>query len=145
MADEVYVGACHCGTFRVALQTSCPAAELALHQCTCTFCRKHGATTVTDRDGRLQIHIVDVGEAVRYRFGPRTADFLVCGRCGVYVAAVLATEAGTVSTLNVNVLDARDAFVQTPAPVDYDDETPQQRRRRRAERWTLTTIVVGDA
>jgi hypothetical protein len=25
----------------------------------------------------------------RYRWGLATADFLVCGRCGVYVAAVL--------------------------------------------------------
>ena len=109
----------------------------------CTFCRKHGVVSVTDPEGRLEIRIVDVDEAVRYRFGPRTADFVVCGRCGVYVAAVLATSAGAVASLNANVLDDRVAFSQTPTPVDYDDETPQERLLRRAERWTVTTIEIG--
>ena len=141
----MYAGGCHCGALRVALKTSRPAAELPLRRCACSFCRKHGAITVTDPGGRLEIRIAEVAEAVRYRFGLRTADFLVCGRCGIYVAAVLATEAGAVSTLNVNVLDARDDFAQPPESVSYDEETPHERRRRRAERWTLTTIVVGEA
>lgn len=109
----------------------------------CTFCRKHGVTSVTDPDGRLEIRIVEVDEAVRYRFGPRTADFLVCGRCGVYVAAIVSTSAGAVASLNANVLDDRPAFSHSPTPVDYDDETPQARLLRRAETWTVTTVEVG--
>jgi len=139
----VFEGGCHCGTFRVALRTSCAPHELELRQCTCSFCRKHGATTLADTEGRLAIHIVDVAEAVRYRFAPRTADFLICGRCGVYVAAVLATEEGTVAALNLNVLDQRVAFSRPPTVVDYSDETPADRRRRRAESWTVTTVAVG--
>lgn len=139
----MFVGGCHCGTFRVELRTSCPPSELPLRRCACSFCRKHGATTVTDVEGRLMLRIVDVDEAVRYRFGPKTADFLVCGRCGVYVAAVLTSEAGAVATLNVNVLDDREAFTAEPTVVDYDGETPSERRRRRAEAWTVTTIEIG--
>jgi hypothetical protein len=140
----VFQGSCHCGVLRVRFATSVPPSKLPLRKCTCSFCRKHGATAVTDREGRLEIRIVDPAEAVRYRFGPRTADFLICGRCGVYVAAVLSTSGGAVATLNANVLDDRAAFTQAPEPVSYDDETPQERLMRRAERWTVTTIVVGE-
>lgn len=92
----------------------------------------HGATTVADRDGHLRLHI-DVDEAVRYRFGLKTADFLVCGKCWMYVAAVLTSEAGAVATLNVDVLDERRACSAEPERVDYDGESPRDRQLRRAE------------
>lgn len=141
-AIAVYEGGCHCGAIRIQFAPSVPADALPLRECACAFCRRHGATTATDRDGRLHITLVKVSEAVRYRFGARTADFLLCGTCGVYVAAVISTEAGAVSTLNVNVLDQRGLFTSNPEPVRYDDETPHERRLRRAERWTITTVDV---
>lgn len=103
----------------------------------------HGATTVADPEGHLRLRIVDVEEAVRYRFGLKTADFLVCGKCGVYVAAVLTSEAGAVATLNVNVLHEREAFSAAPQRVDYEGESSRDRQLRRARRWTITTILVG--
>ncbi len=139
---EVFSGGCHCGAIRVRFETSMPAEEVQLRQCGCTFCRKHGATTATDPGGQLALEIVRLEDAVRYRFGTRSLDFLVCGRCGVYVAAVMSTDVGAVATLNVNTLDDRAAFTQSPVPVDYSGETEQQRKLRRAERWTLTTVRV---
>ena len=140
----IYTGGCHCGALRVRFHTETAPADLPLRQCACTFCRSHGATNATDTDGRLELTIIDVSEAVRYRFGERTADFLLCGKCGVYVAAVMATKAGAVATLNINVLDDRAAFTATPKPVDYGDESAGDRMRRRAERWTVTTVVVSN-
>jgi hypothetical protein len=140
----VYTGGCHCGALRVRYEPGKAPAEVPLHICMCSFCRKHGATTASDPDARLEIAITNLSEAVRYRFEPRTADFLVCGRCGVYVAAVLSAESGAVATLNVNVLDERHLFTKIPAPVDYDDESPHQRRLRRATRWMVTSVVVPD-
>jgi hypothetical protein len=141
---EVFSGGCHCGAIRVRFEISTAPAELPLRRCACSFCRKHGATTATDPTGRLDLQIVRLEDAVRYRFGARSADFLVCGRCGVYVAAVMSSEAGAVATLNVNTLDDRAAFTQPPEAVDYAFETEQQRRLRRAERWTLTTVSIAD-
>ena len=138
----VYEGGCHCGAIRVQFATAIAPGGLPLRECACSFCRRHGATTATDRDGRLHITLVKVEEAVRYRFGARTADFLLCGTCGVYVAAVMSTEAGAVSTLNVNVLEQRSLFSAEPESVTYADESPHQRRLRRAERWTITTVDV---
>ena len=138
----VFEGGCHCGAIRVQFAPSVAPDDLPLRECACTFCRRHGATTATDRDGRLHVTLVKVEEAVRYRFGARTADFLLCGTCGVYVAAVMSTEAGAVSTLNINVLDQCGLFSSKPEPVSYEDESPHQRRLRRAERWTITTVDV---
>jgi hypothetical protein len=96
---------------------------------------------VADPEGRLELTLADPGALHRYRFGLRTADFLVCGRCGAYVAAVIETGQGLRSTLNVNVLDDRDAFDPNPPAVNYDKEGYDERLARRAERWTPTTIV----
>ena len=140
----VFTGGCHCGAIRVAFETAIAPAALPLRRCACSFCRRHGATTATDAQGRLELAIVRLEDAVRYRFGTRSVDFLLCGRCGVYVAAVMATDAGAVATLNINTLDERDAFTQTPTSVDYSGETEHQRKLRRAERWTITFVRVTD-
>ncbi len=79
-------------------------------------------------------------EVSRYRFALRTADFLVCRTCGVYVAAVCTIDDATFGTLNVNVLEARAAFTQAPARVDYDAETVAERIARRRRAWTPTVV-----
>ncbi|MEW6281596.1 MAG: hypothetical protein AB1758_23500, partial [Candidatus Eremiobacterota bacterium] len=71
---------------------------------------------------------------LRYRFGLGTAQFLVCGRCGVYVAAVLEAESRTVATVNVNSLDEPMAGAATP--VSYGEESAQERIDRRLRMWT---------
>jgi len=48
--------------------------------------RKHGARTITDPKGCMKITVRAAENLIRYRFGLKTADYLVCGRCGVYVA-----------------------------------------------------------
>lgn len=101
--------------------------------------------TATDPDGQLLIEIADVQEAVRYRFETGSADYLVCGRCGVYVAAVVSAFSGAVASVNVNVLDDATAFSQTPQVVRLDGESAHERRIRRAEEWTVTTIIVPGA
>src|SRR6185503_19654289 len=88
-----YDGSCHCGAVRVSFTTTRALDELPLRECQCTFCRKHGARTTADPEGFAEIRVRDSGALVRYRFGLAVADYLVCARCGVYVAAVM-EEAG---------------------------------------------------
>ena len=77
----------------------------------------------------------------RYRFGLRTADFLVCQRCGVYVGAVCETPSGLKAVVNVNTLKDRALFTQPIDPVDYDGETAQSRTARRAARWMPAKVT----
>jgi len=54
---------------------------------------------------------------VRYRFGLGITDFLLCRKCGVYVAAVMTTAEGALGVLNVNVLDDRTPFARPAEPM----------------------------
>jgi hypothetical protein len=132
-------GACHCGAIRVLYRTRFPVDELRIGRCGCGFCRRHGARTSSDPGGQVEVVEGPPG-AARYRFGLRTADFLICRGCGVYVAAVLEADGGLLSTLNVNLLDARDVFDPAPPLYHYDRETAEERRARRKARWTPTVL-----
>ena len=77
----------------------------------------------------------------RYRFGLRTADFLVCRNCGVYVGAVLTSSRGQFATLNFNTLRDPLAFEKAVA-VSYHEESTDERRQRREQRWTP---IIGAA
>lgn len=135
-----FEGRCHCGNLEVTFETSQPPATIPLRECGCTFCRRHGSVAVTDPAGSLEVRVRDPGEVSRYRFGLRTADFLVCRTCGVFVAAVGTIDGVTLATLNANVLDARAALTQRPAPVDYDRETVEARLARRRRVWTPAAV-----
>jgi hypothetical protein len=84
----------------------------------------------------------DPGSLIRYRFGRRTADFLICGRCGIYVAAVMQSPRGRFAVINVNVLEPRPPDLAQPTPMDYERETVDNRTARREQRWTPVTGTI---
>ena len=123
-------GQCHCGAIRFAFETQKPLAPRA---CQCGFCRKHGARNVTDPEGSAVIALG--GEAIRYRFGSETTDFLICGRCGVYVGAAAELDGRLYVTLNLNAFDDPRLDLEA-APISYDGESVETKADRRRERWT---------
>jgi hypothetical protein len=135
-----HAGSCHCGNVTVVFETAVRPAEVAVRECQCSFCRKHGSRSVTDPSGALTVAARDWSEVSRYRFGLKTADFLVCRRCGVYAAAVMPDGSKTYGALNLNLLDERAQFTEPPAAVSYDAETVDQRIERRRVRWTPTSV-----
>ena len=88
--------------------------------------------TLSDRDGQAEITVADWALVEKYRFGSRTADYVLCRRCGVYVSAVCETNSGLRAVINTNCLDDRAAFTQAPAVPDYDGEATERDSRRRA-------------
>jgi len=140
-------GGCHCGSLKVTFATACPPATLSVRACACSFCRRHGARTVSDPDGRVEFLIRDPAQLNRYRFGLATADLLVCHRCGVYLGALMSEDGAWYAIVNINVLAAPDALPQAALPVSYDGESAAERRARRRARWTpaaLLEAVAGD-
>ncbi|MGQ0676254.1 MAG: GFA family protein [Rhodospirillales bacterium] len=130
-----HVGGCHCGNISVSLSLSKPPAASALRACQCAFCRAHATRTVADPQGSFAVSAKDWGLVEKYRFDTRTADYLVCRRCGVYVAALCQTPQGLRAVVNVNALDDRALFTQAPQAHDYGGETPDARLARRARTW----------
>jgi len=130
-----FSGRCHCGNLELAFASTLPAEELPVRICLCSFCRSHGARTTSDPHGRLQIVVHDPDQLIRYRFELETADFLICGRCGIYVAAVLTVGDSSCATVNINSLDSPEGFTKEALRVSYDGEGEAGRIRRRKENW----------
>jgi hypothetical protein len=130
-----YPGACHCRNLELTFDSDKTPRELGLRADTCSFCAKHHALYTSDPRGELRIARREPGLVERYRFGTKTADFLLCKSCGVFVAAYL--PGASVAVVNVNVLEARAAFlVNEVEVVTFDAESPAQRVARRTARWT---------
>jgi hypothetical protein len=134
-------GSCHCGAITMRYETALAPPETEVRACLCSFCRKHGSRAVSDPQGKLTLTLHDAGAVQRYRFGLATADYLLCGRCGVYVAAVLAEGDALYGVAIINALDDAEEFTQAAKPVDYSAEDEAARRLRRHTRWTPAEIV----
>jgi hypothetical protein len=134
-ALHVFEGRCHCGAVGFILRTSQEPAQWTVRACQCSFCRGHGARTTADPNDSVTFQITDASKLKRYRFGTRTTDFLVCGECGVYVAALLTSSRGQFATLNINTIRVP-LNAPEPEPVSYDGESIEQRQARREQRWT---------
>ena len=140
MSLHKHAGGCHCGNIRVVVELHQSAADSPLRACGCSFCRAHGTRTVADPGGVFKIWAEDWREVNRYRFGTRTADFLMCRGCGVYVGAVCETESGLRAVANVNCLNDRAMFTAAPSVVDYDGEENGDRLARRAKNWMPAVV-----
>jgi hypothetical protein len=137
-APEVarFAGRCHCGNLEVLFEAGTPPHDLVVRSCSCSFCRRHGARCVSDPAGAVRILAHNPARLMRYGFGLRTADFLVCGRCGTYLGAVMAVGDSAVATINVNTFDPPHPFERAGLPMDYEAESEPERRARRAAGWT---------
>ncbi len=138
-----YEGNCHCGNIRVTFETATPPGEVGVRECGCSFCRKHGSRSISGPGSRVAIRIAEPEAVSRYRFGLKTADFLVCRECGVYAVSLLETEEGAYATLNLNVLDDASLFTGEPKTVSYDGETTEQREARRRRNWSRVVEMPG--
>ena len=126
-------GRCHCGALGFVLTSTTPSADWQIRACQCAFCRAHAALSLSDPKGSLRFVHADPSQLQRYQFALRTADFLLCRQCGVYIAAV--TRDGKHGIINTRtLLDA--TALPDPKPMVYEGETEATRLARRAERWT---------
>lgn len=139
--QHLFEGSCHCGAIGFTLRASQPPELWVVRACQCSFCRGHGARTTSDSNGSVTFEIADASKLQRYRFGLRSADFLICNACGVYVASVLTSPRGQFATLNINAL--RESLeVPDAEPISYEGESLEQRQARRERRWTPVTEAV---
>ena len=136
----IYDGACHCGAIHMTLKSERSPGELGVRTCQCAFCRRHGAVNTSDPDGLSTIR-ADEANVLRYRFGLRTADFLICRSCGAYVAAVIGEKDEIYSTINIVGLHMTEFADVREAPMEYGAETPDERIARRYKKWTPTRFT----
>lgn len=136
----IYSGQCHCGKLKASFETLKTPQALGVRTCQCDFCRRVGAINISDPEGEVVID-AKADDVIRYRFALRTADFLICKHCGVYIAAVTGEGADIRSTINVAGLRMKEFLTVEEAPMRYGAENAEERVARRAAKWTPTRFL----
>jgi hypothetical protein len=127
----IYRGACHCGVVSTEYETDAP---IRLRQDGCGFCSSRGVKSASDPDGRLALHATK--KLTRYRFGHKTADFLICPDCGTYVATHMEGPRGPIGVINVVGLNIAELKHLPVTLTSLEGESVEERTARRISRWT---------
>jgi hypothetical protein len=137
-------GGCHCGDVRFELDWPGDAATIPARRCGCTFCRKHGGVWTSNPAGTLTVRSARRANLSRYEFGTATAEFLICGRCGV--APLVTSKIGdrTYAVVNANTFDGVDPARITIVPASFDGEEVGDRLARRARNW-IPNVRIEEA
>ena len=141
MSEAEYSGSCYCGAIGFRYTTSVAPPDWSVRACQCGFCVAHAALSTSDPAGELFFVSKEPSQLRRYRFALRTADFLLCTNCGVYIGAVIETERGRFGIVNTRALTPDPPDLAEVAPARYDGEDTADRVTRREDRWTPVTSV----
>jgi hypothetical protein len=98
------------------------------------MCRRHGASYISDPDGRLVLRYRDPSLLSLYRFGHGTAQWIICSRCGVLTAVLCEIDGRLRAVLRVqSIVDH--SFLASETPTDFEGESVAERLARRAMTW----------
>lgn len=126
-------GSCHCGRLRIEFSTDKAPADFTSRACDCSFCRKHEAAYVSDPAGRLSVSARQ-GALRKYQQGSSTADFLLCGQCGVLVAVTFGHGDRVHGAVNIGCLDGETGF-RGPVPASPQALGADEKVSRWLELW----------
>ena len=136
MTETAYTGHCHCGALGFRYVTALAPADWSVRACQCRFCRMHDALSTSDPAGSLAFVHDQPDGLKRYRFALRTADFLLCRHCGVYIGAIIDVGGSAYGIINTHALDVTPTGMAAVGAIRYDDEDIDGRVSRREQRWT---------
>jgi len=100
-----HLDGCHCANIHVRLRLSKPPEDNPLRACTCSFCRSHSPRMVAGLGGLFKVWADDWSLVENYRFGTRTCDFLICRRCGVFIAGSRGNDGRTARSRQCELLE----------------------------------------
>ena len=131
-----FEGRCHCCNLSFVFEASAWLEVLGLRACQCGFCRAHNARATSDPAGVIRFSVREPGLLSRYRMGQGITDFLICARCGVFVAAMMEDGGALLMTVNANTFTPSPPADFAITPMEYGAENTDQRIARRRLRWT---------
>ena len=122
-----------------------PAAQrsIPVRACGCTFCVKHGGRWTSHRDAKLVAKVENPALVSQYRFGTKTADFYVCGRCGAVPFVTSAIDGTRYAVVNVNTFDDVDRALLAESCTSFDGEGTGERLDRRKRNWIPDVAISG--
>ena len=135
------MGGCHCGNISVKFNTNISGSQLEPRACDCDFCRKHGASYISDCNGSLEAQIKDQNEIICYTQGSGTAQFIICQSCGVLAFVSYRCSKSIYAALNARILDDVYAFkksvIVSPRKLSKDEKISRWR-----EAWIPDVTVI---
>lgn len=137
-----YVGGCECGLIRLQLALSLPLESHIARVCGCSFCSKYKPRYVSDPKGLVSVKVSDWDHIDVHRFGFRTADFLICSGCQVFVAATCKIETDVFAVTNINCLEKRMPDSFRTSRVNFESEESGERLNRRKLTWTPAVVTA---
>jgi hypothetical protein len=143
MGTHQMSGACHCGNFQIKIElTDAPSASVP-RACDCDFCRKHGASYISDPHGTLRIDVTDERDFGIYKQGSGTANFIICRKCGVLIGATYQEEGQLFATINSKVIECESQFA-IETTVSPKLLSTDQKAGRWKEKWFRDVLVRVD-
>lgn len=136
--QQVIEGRCHCGSLSVAAALAGAPESYRPRACDCDFCRKHGASYLSDPEGRLRLVVSDPAAISRYRQGSGQADMLFCGHCGVLVGACYREDQRLYGAVNTRIFTA--VFGDEVA-VSPQQLAPGEKTLRWADLWFPDVVI----
>lgn len=141
MSEADYKGRCHCGAIGFSYRIEVTPDSWSVRACQCSFCRAHDVLSTSDPSATIKFTAIETKALQKYRFGLRTADFLLCRKCGVYIGAIIDTDVGSFGIINVHALTRVPERIATSEAADYDSEDSQGRIERRKRRWSPASLI----
>lgn len=131
---------CYCKNINIALHTNKNAQDFTPRTCQCDYCKSHGASWISDPEGTAKLTFQDRQDAVFYRFGHKTSDFVFCRKCGVLTIALCEFEGKTRAVINITAMTDHE-FTEEPIKTNFDGETIESRLERRTQNWMGNVII----
>lgn len=125
-----YFGGCHCGNVVLEIDITAEPNSYKPRTCDCSFCRKHGASYISDKNGTLIISINDENDLRKYQQGSGIADFLFCRVCGVLAGVCFTEQEHLYAAINCKAIDQNADFGKdvVGSPQELNDN-------KKIERW----------
>jgi hypothetical protein len=90
----------------------------------------------------LHIVVAQPAAVSRYAFGTKTAEFLVCARCGIVPAVVSRIDDRLYAVVSANAFENVEPALLQRAPASFDGETEAARLERRKRNWIGNVTLI---
>jgi hypothetical protein len=128
-------GSCHCGNIAFSLAWEPAPEKIPARACGCSFCTKHGGVWTSNPKGALAVAVKEPALVSKYQFGTRTAEFHVCGRCGIVPVVTSRIDGRLYAVVSVNAFDGVNPALLDRSPANFEGEGTDSRLERRKRNW----------
>jgi hypothetical protein len=136
-------GSCHCGNISFDLRWLPEPLEIPARACTCSFCSKHGGVWTSNPNASLTVTVKEPSLVSRYAFGTHTAQFHVCGRCGIVPVVTSRIDDHLYAVVSVTAFEGVDHSLLRRASASFDAEDEASRLARRRRNWISDVEFVS--